>query len=170
MIEIREEFPTDIDAVDAVVEAAFGSREEPNLVRALRDEGCVVLNLVAEAHGRVVGHICFSELPIDTGRRILRGAALAPVAIHPEWQRRGLGSALIQRGLLMVKDRGISVVAVLGDVDYYSRFGFSSELGTRLESPFPIPEFQAIALTAGIFDDSGGIVGKVRYAQAFGLE
>lgn len=170
MIEIREEFPTDIDAVDAVVQAAFGSRVESELVRALRAEGCVVLNLVAEAHGRIVGHICFSELPIDTGKRILRGAALAPVAIHPKWQRRGLGSALIQRGLLMVKDRGIAVVAVLGDVAYYSRFGFSSELGMRLQSPFPIPEFQAIALVPGVFDESGGIAGKVRYAKAFGLE
>lgn len=169
MIEIREEFPTDFDAVDAVVMAAFGRRTEADLVKALRDEDCIVLNLVVETHGRVVGHIAFSELPIDTGRRILRGAALAPVSIHPEWQRRGLGSALIQRGLLMCKDRGVSVVAVLGEVGYYSRFGFSSSLGRRLESPFPIPEFQALALASGVFDDGDQVVGKVRYAKAFGL-
>jgi putative acetyltransferase len=169
LIEIREEFPTDHDAVDAVVEAAFGRREEADLVKALRAEECIVLNLVAEAHGCIVGHISFTELPIDTGKRILRGAALAPVSIHPDWQRRGLGSALIQRGLLMLKDRGVSVVAVLGEVGYYSRFGFSSELGARLDSPFPVPEFQALALTHGIFDESSGKAGKVRYAKAFGL-
>ncbi len=72
MIEIREEFPPDFDAVDAVVMAAFGRRTEADLVRALRDEDCIVLNLVVETHGRVVGHVSFSELPIDTGKRILR--------------------------------------------------------------------------------------------------
>lgn len=169
MIEIREEFPTDYAAVDAVVEAAFGQRAEADLVKALREEDCIVLNLVLETHGRIVGHVSFSELPIDTGKRILHGAALAPVSVHPEWQRRGLGSALIQRGLLMLKDRGISIIAVVGDVGYYSRFGFSSELGARLDSPFPIAEFQALALSAGIFDEGAGVVGKVRYAKAFGL-
>lgn len=169
MIEIREELPPDHDAVDAVVVSAFGQREEADLVKALRRDGSVVLELVAEAHRRVVGHILFTELPVDTGKRILRGAALAPLAVHPDYQRRGLGSALVQRGLIMCKDRGVSLVAVVGEVSYYSRFGFCSKLGQRLESPFVIPEFQALALTGGIFDESDGRIGKVRYARAFGL-
>jgi putative acetyltransferase len=167
LIELREELPPDCAAVRRVVEAAFGQPDEANLVDALRSEGVVTLSLVCEAHGEIVGHILFSELPIDTGERFVRAAALAPVSVHPQWQRRGLGSALIHRGLLMCRDRGIAAVVVVGDPAYYGRFGFSSETATRLDSPFTGPALQALELTVGVLD---GVNGKVRYARAFGVE
>jgi putative acetyltransferase len=126
MVKIRPERPDDIAAIQAVNRQAFGQADEAVLVDALRDGGFAVASLVAEDAGRIVGHILFSRLPVAAGGRIVEGAALAPMAVMPDRQREGIGSALVRAGLVACRAAGIAAVVVLGHPDYYPRFGFSA--------------------------------------------
>jgi putative acetyltransferase len=152
--------------VHAINAAAFGRPDEADLVDRLRADGAVLASLVAEAENRLVGHILFSRMSIETDTRSVPAAALAPVAVLPEYQRHGIGGRLISRGLEFLRDRGERIVIVLGHPEYYSRFGFSCEHARLLESPFPPEAFMALELSPGALD---GIRGKVRYPDAFGL-
>jgi putative acetyltransferase len=98
-LRLREEGPADYDAVREVNRLAFGGEDEARLVDRLREDGEVIASLVAVEQEQVLGHILFSELPIETGRGVRRGAALAPMAVTPGRQRGGIGSALVRRGL-----------------------------------------------------------------------
>lgn len=142
---------------------AFGGALEGGLVDALRAGGHIVTSLVAVEHGTVVGHALFSTLPIERADGPLAGAALAPVAVRPERQREGIGSALIRRGIAICRERGCAAVVVLGHPDYYPRFGFSAALGERLTSPYAGPAFMALELVGGAL----GRGGVVRYAPPF---
>lgn len=127
-VVIRPEAPGDEEAVDAVVRDAFmhqfGSDSEAGLVRTLRARGELVadLTLVAELDGRVIGFIAFSEVTLDGERA--RGLGLAPVAVAPEHQGRGIGGALIRSGLERGTGTGWRFVVLLGHDHYYPRFGF----------------------------------------------
>jgi len=135
-------------------------------VNSLRAEGAVLLSLVAELDNRVVGHILFSRMCIETLDASIHAAALAPLAVRPEHQRQGIGGQLIRYGLNLLCERGECIVIVLGHPDYYARFGFSCEKARFLESPFPPEAFMAQELVPGAL---AGIRGKVRYPAAFGL-
>lgn len=163
-MDIREETILDLDGIREVNRLAFGQETEGRLVDLLRAEGAVVASLVAVEGGVIVGHILFSELPIETERGTLAGVALAPMAVRPEWQRRGIGSALVQRGLEVCRERGRSVAVVLGHPDYYPRFGFTAALADRLAAPYSGDAFMAVELIPGVLD---GLRGTVRYAEAF---
>lgn len=163
---IREETPEDRPAIREVNEMAFGTPEEAALVDRLRADGLVLVSLVACDGGAVVGHILFSELPIETAGRRVRGAALAPMAVRPDRQRQGLGSALVRRGLEACRALGVEAVVVLGHPAYYPRFGFSAETARHLEAPVSGPAFMALELTPGVL---GGGAGRVGYPPAFGL-
>jgi putative acetyltransferase len=166
MIGIRPESIEDYAAVHDILVRAFGQEEEALLVGALREEGCVITALVAESHGRVIGHIAFSTLPLEHPSGDVIAAAMAPVAVHPDWQRKGIGSALIQRGLSICVDKNVPAVIVLGDPLFYPRFGFSAELGATLKHPFPRgPHFMALELTQGVLASAPGA--RVRYPRAF---
>ncbi len=166
MITIREEAQEDRPAIREINELAFGTPEEVELVDRLRSDGLVLASLVACDGGEVVGHILFSELPIETAGRRIRGAALAPMAVRPDRQRQGLGSALVRRGLEACRALGVEAVVVLGHPAYYPRFGFSAETARHLEAPFSGPAFMALELTPGVLD---GVSGRVRYPPPFGL-
>jgi putative acetyltransferase len=153
-------------AIHSLNAAAFGRLDEADLVDSLRGECAVLLSLVAEVDRRIVGHILFSRMSIETNEGSVSAAALAPVAVLPDHQRRGIGERLIRRGLDLLRGRGERIVIVLGHPNYYPRFGFSSEKARSLESPFPPQAFMAMELSPGALD---GIRGKVRYAAAFGL-
>ena len=165
-MEIREEQPGDEPAIREVNRRAFGGDEEAVLVDALRAGGHVIASLVAVEAGAVVGHILFSPLPIEAADRTIPAAALAPMAVLPEHQRRGIGSALIRRGLELCREHGCSAVVVVGHPDYYPRFGFSAELAAHLHAPFSGPAFMALEFTPGTLAGSNG---TVRYAPPFGL-
>ncbi len=94
------------------------------------------MSLIAEQRGQVIGHILFSDVPIITGARAVPAPALAPMAVLPELQRQGIGSALAQKGLEACRQRGHRIVVVLGHAHFYPRFGFSPKLAAHLESPF----------------------------------
>ena len=95
MMRFGEEVPGDYEQITALLDLAFGGTDESRLVAGLRAEGAVILALVADLNGRIVGHILFSELPIETDGGTLRAAALAPLAVVPERQRQGIGTALL---------------------------------------------------------------------------
>jgi len=152
--------------IRAINEAAFGRSDEADLVDSLRGECAILLSLVAEVDRRIVGHIVFSRMSIETSRGPVPAVALAPVAVLPDHQRRGIGEQLIRRGLDLLRGRGERIVIVLGHPNYYPRFGFSSEKARPLESPFSPPAFMATELSPGALE---GIRGKVRYPAAFGL-
>lgn len=123
-------------------------------------------SLVAELEQRLVGHILFSRMWIDGDGGPVRAAALAPVAVLPGHQGRGIGQRLIRSGLNRLREQREQIVLVLGHPDYYSRFGFSNEKARLLDSPFPSEAFMALELVSHALT---GISGKVRYPAAFGV-
>ena len=164
---IRQEEPRDRKRVGEVNEAAFGRSDEADLVKRLREEGAVLLSLVAELEGRVIGHILFSRMTVETEQSSVKAVSLAPLAVVPDVQRKGVGSDLVRRGLVELRKLDEAVVIVLGHPEYYSRFGFSVEGARNLVSPFPANAFMALELRSGALT---GVSGRVKYATAFGLE
>jgi putative acetyltransferase len=155
--------------VRSINETAFDRPDEADLVDSLHGEGVVLLSLVAElenAERRIVGHLLFSRMSIETSNGRVPAAALAPIAVLPDLQRRGIGERLIRYGLDLLREQGERIVIVLGHPDYYGRFGFSTGKARSLESPFPPEAFMAMELISGALE---GVRGKVRYPAAFGL-
>jgi len=170
----RLESPEDECAIRFINETAFGRPDEADLVAKLRAEDVVLASLVAEEERdeereakRMVAHILFSRMSIESSSGRVAAVALAPIAVLPERQRRGIGGKLIRYGLDLLRGRGERIVIVLGDPDYYPRFGFSRDKARFLESPFPPEAFMALELQTGALD---GVRGKVRYPAAFGLD
>jgi putative acetyltransferase len=159
---IRLEKPGDEAAIGDVVAAAFGQRQEADLVSKLRDSGDMVLSLVAEDAGRVIGHVAFSRVWIERDGARTPGISLAPVAVLPERQRNGTARALIGAGHLRLKTLGEKIVFVLGDPDYYKRFGFSHELAKAFACVYQGEYLQALRLSP-----DAPTTGEVIYAAAF---
>jgi putative acetyltransferase len=129
---IREETPADVDEISAVTEAAFrtldiSNHTEQSVIAALRAAGALSVSLVAEEQGRVVGHVAFSPVTISDGTPGWYG--LGPVSVLPEYQRRGIGSALIREGLSRLRDLGAKGCCLVGHPEYYRRFGFENPSG-----------------------------------------
>jgi putative acetyltransferase len=139
---IRAETPEDRFALRHVVVEAFGGAQEADLIEDLRRDGALAISLVAEVEGRICGHIAMSRL--ESPRR---GVALAPVAVSRSRQRRGIGSALICKAIDAIKADGAEIIFVLGDADYYRRFGFTPETAASFYSPHAGPHFMALRLS-----------------------
>ena len=152
-------------AIRSVHEAAFGGAYEANLVDQLRGEYSLV-SLVAESGQRIVGHILFSRMWINAASKTVSAVALAPVAVLPDYQNKGIGQRLITDGLHRLKTQGERIVLVVGQAGYYPRFGFSCERAVFLASPFPREAFMALELVEGALE---GVQGPVVYPAAFGL-
>jgi putative acetyltransferase len=128
--------------------------------------GYLRVSLVAEQAGQVVGHILFSDLPIITNAGTVPALALAPMAVLPAFQKQGVGSALVRKGLEECRHKGHKIAVVVGHPHFYPRFGFSSKLAAHLVSPFSGREsFMALELVAGSLD---GVKGRVQYPPPFG--
>jgi putative acetyltransferase len=165
-VVIRVEQPGDIPHIRDIVAHAFGQRAEADLVDQLRADGDALVSLVAVGEsGELVGHVLFSRLPIEGARdRVTEAAALAPLAVRPEHQRRGVGSALTRAGIKACTARGLAAIVVVGDPNFYRRFGFSATVARGLRSPYPGDAFMALELKPGALRAKG----TVRYAAAFG--
>ena len=139
-IVIRNETDADIGAITEVTMAAFESLQisqhtEQFIIEALRAAKALAVSLVAEWDGRIIGHIAFSPVTISDGTRDWYG--LGPVSVSPEYQRKGVGKALIREGLSRLKDLKAQGCCVVGHPEYYRKFGFRNIPGLVLEGVPP---------------------------------
>ncbi len=128
-ITIRNETIADASVITEVTIAAFKTMDISNhteqfIIEALRSAKALTLSLVAEVDGRVVGHIAFSPVSISDGTQNWYG--LGPVSVLPEYQRRGIGKALIQEGLSRLKDLNAQGCCLVGHPEYYRKLGFEN--------------------------------------------
>jgi len=138
-IIIRNEEPKDRDQVRAILLATFPTEAESKLVDALRTNGKATISLVAINDAEVLGHILFS--PVTTSPPgSAKGIGLAPVAVRPDVQSRGIGSQLIQQGLRLCNQLGFDYCIVLGSPDYYQRFGFKKASSFGIQNEYGLDE------------------------------
>lgn len=158
-MHIRTEQPTDIKKIRAINKKAFGTEAEARLVDALRDSKVEIISLVAEKEGQIIGHILFSPVSLneETDIKIM---GLAPMAVLPDQQNKGVGSQLVQEGLEVCKKAGYEAIAVLGHSEYYPRFGFSpsTEFGITPEFDVPSGVFMIKELKRGALAGREGII------------
>jgi putative acetyltransferase len=160
-MRIRPEEPHDWPEIHALIEAAFGQKAEADLVQRLRADGDLILSLTAE-DGKPVGHVAFSRLALPDAPS-MRACALAPLAVLPQRQRQGIGSALVREGVKRLMQEDMDLVLVLGEPSYYGRFGFTADLAKRLRTPYDGPYLQALALS----ERGKAAHGPAVYARAF---
>ena len=162
---VRPETDGDLVAVRRVNERAFLSATEADLVDALRQQASPFISLVAIERAEVVGHISFSPVTLE-GVDSFEGMGLAPMAVLPDFQKRGVGSQLVHAGLNACRALGRFVVVVVGHPDYYPRFGFAPASRWRLTCEYPVPDevFMALELEPGALQGRSGLV---RYHAAF---
>ncbi|MCF7982927.1 MAG: N-acetyltransferase [Thiohalocapsa sp.] len=169
-LQIRESKPTDAEAVLQVEREAFGRDDEASLVSALlSDPGArPYVSLLAIEAGQPVGHALFTNARLLGAQRPVHCSLLAPLAVSPNVQRRGIGSRLIAAGLGKLREFGVELVFVFGSSDYYRRAGFMPARGFGLQAPFPIPEAHADSWMALALDDRplGSVTGTVRCAAS----
>lgn len=168
MIIIRTETIEDYTNIFEVNQLAFEQENEAKLVENIR---CLpnfnsALSLVAVEGDRLVGHILFSEIAIASSQGDMTALALAPLAVLPEVQNKGIGSQLVREGLKQCQILGYKIVIVLGHPNFYGRFGFVPAINKGLRSPFSVPDeaFMVLELVPGALS---GISGTVKYSSPF---
>jgi putative acetyltransferase len=162
-VRIRDETFADLPAIEALTASAFLNaphtrHTEQHIVNALRRAGKLTISLVAEANDTLIGHVAVSPVSISDGA--LRWFGLGPISVLPQYQRHGVGSQLMREALRILRQRGASGCVVLGEPEYYGRFGFEADPNLVL-SGVPPEYFQAIAF------DSSTPRGTVTYHSAF---
>ncbi len=164
---IRDESPDDRGPIHALHREAFAREAEADLVDRLRDGGFVRLSLVAERDGVLIGHLLLSELTLRASSHDVDALALAALAVRPDYQRQGIGGALVREALRLASNRPEAAVIVLGEPGYYGRFGFKTETAAILRCPFPDAEwaFQALELRPGALAEAAGA--EVLYPPPF---
>ena len=166
-LQLRHETPDDIAAIEAVTIAAFAdaphtSHTEQFIVRALRAANELTLSIVAEEHGRVVGHVALSPVTIThEHRRKTEGwYGLGPISVLPPRQGQGIGSRLMEQALSELRAMQAAGCVLLGDPTYYTRFGFQAHAGLQLPG-VPPGYFMALALHGTVPE------GIAHYSDAF---
>ncbi|MBN8950441.1 MULTISPECIES: N-acetyltransferase [unclassified Rhizobium] len=162
-MEIRLEEPKDAEAIRRITKAAFASIEhssqtEAEIIDALRSAGALTISLVATEEADVIGHIAFSPVMIEGEH--LGWYGLGPVSVAPDHQKKGIGALLIREGLSRLAKAGAKGCVVLGEPDYYKRFGFENDPGLVLEG-VPAEYFMRLVL------DGSAPSGRVDYHQGF---
>jgi putative acetyltransferase len=169
MITIRPETRLDLPAIRKINELAFGQVAEANLVDSLREYCRDLLSLLAIDDNEPVGHILFSPATIESEADTIRGMALAPMAVLPGRQRKGIGSALVREGLETLQHSSCPYIIVLGHPEFYPRFGFepASRHGVKCQWE-GVPD-EAFMLAILDQDLMSGITGTARYRPEFDL-
>jgi putative acetyltransferase len=149
---IRNETTSDIAAISEVTIAAFqnhpiSNHTEQFIINALRNANALTISLVAEIAGQVVGHIAFSPVTISDGS--LNWYGLGPVSVLPEFQKQGIGKSLIHEGLSLLKTLGGKGCVLVGDPNYYERFGFRN-IPDLIHEGVPQEVFLALPFTGQI--------------------
>ena len=160
MLTIRQETPKDIDSIRYVNEQAFGQKEEAEIIDKLRKRDVVTLSLVAVQADQIVGHILFSPVSVESEYSSFEAITLAPMAVLPEYQRKGIGSQLVRVGLEECLRLGHEIMVVLGHPDYYPRFGFVPASTYSIKCKYDVPDevFMALELRQGALSGRSGVV------------
>jgi putative acetyltransferase len=166
MFEFRHEHSQDIAGIRKVHESAFETRAEADLVDALRDIKAHIISLVAVRGARIVGHILFSPVTLEAEGRTVTLPGLAPMAVLAQYQRKGIGSKLVEKGLKECRAKSYPAVAVLGHPAYYPRFGFVPSIKYNITSEYDVPHdvFMIKELQPGVL---AGISGIAKYHAVF---
>lgn len=168
-VNIRQENKNDFKAVFRVNKLAFGQDNEANLVELLRPSNAFVpeLSLVATVDDKIIGHILFVKIKIvDTENGQTESLALAPMAVRPEFQHKGIGGQLIKHGLDKARELHYKSVIVLGHEHYYPKFGFVPADKWNIKSPYDVPTNVFMALEL-VTDGLKGVSGLVKYPKEF---
>ena len=166
MLAIRPEMPEDRASIHYVNREAFGRIQEADLVDKLRKRGVLAISLVAVSDTAIVGHIAFSPVEIASEESSFGALTLAPVAVLPAHQNRGIGSKLVTAGLEECRRLGHEIVVLAGHPDYYPRFDFIPAYAKGIECEFEIPDeaWMVAELKQGALT---GRKGKVRFQPEF---
>lgn len=165
-VRVRVAAQSDVPAIRALHIEAFGRDQESQLVAHLGATDGLLLSLVAELDGQLVGHLACSPTQLQTGRTPLRTAGLGPVSVAPDYQRRGIGTRLVADATARLRRDGLAAVFVLGDPSYYGRFGFDAaeRWGITWDDAEPLKAFQALELQPGALSEQKG---RVHYRAEF---
>jgi putative acetyltransferase len=161
-VKLRTATEADRPAIADLNTRAFGQPDEARIVADLEKAGDVLLQIVAEQDGRIVGHILFYPLGV---RGKLGAVGLGPMSVDPSLQRSGVGSKLVRAGLNMLQTSGAPIVFVLGHETYYPRFGFSVDAAEEFETPLKGPHFMAVRMRHG-----PPMSGELIFPEAFGVK
>uniref|UniRef100_A0A3B0M1C9 N-acetyltransferase domain-containing protein n=1 Tax=Arsenophonus endosymbiont of Trialeurodes vaporariorum TaxID=235567 RepID=A0A3B0M1C9_9GAMM len=162
---IRVEIPIDAPGIDQLLRQTFPTDAEADLVQKLRQDGLLVLGMVAtDDKGKIIGYIGFTLVDVN-GDKECQWVGLAPLAVDRAYQRQGIGAKLVCEGLDSLNEFGYKAVVVLGDPDYYRRFGFTQALLHQLTCKWPGMEayFQVYVLDNGNLADYSGLVNFSSY-------
>lgn len=174
-MHIRQERHTDFEPIQLLIKAAFkqdvfSDQQEHQLVANLRASDAYIpeLALVAEVADQVVGHILLSRIVIRDGEQDYPALALAPVSVHPNFQRQGIGQRLIETAHEQARELGHEAIILVGHADYYPRFGYRPTADFDIRLPFPAPpeNCMALELVSGALSK---MQGEVIYSDPFGL-
>ncbi len=160
---IRTERHNDYERINEIHQNAFHGESEATLVNAVRNSNEFIpdLSLVAvTGMEHIVGHILISTVWIQTDKQKLPTLALAPMAVDPSYQNKGIGSSLVKAGIKEAKQLGHSHIVVLGHPTFYPKFGFVPSVTKQIHSPFPVPDevFMILELKERSLKDIKGIV------------
>lgn len=156
---VRPETPADIAAIRIVEEVAFGRRDEARLADDLRAGADAVFSLVAVQDEIIAGHVMFSRMTAP-----FPALALGPIAVLPEYRRKGIASRLIREGIARSEAAGWAGIFVLGDPVFYRRFGFEMDKAIGFTSRYAGPHLMALSLGGNELPADAGVI---EYAQAF---
>ena len=166
-IAIRPAGAGDVAAIDALLRTSFPAPDEADLVRRLCVDGDMVLMLVAvdEEDGTLAGAIAFSRMQVAVQDKPVAAVALAPLAVAPAWRRHGVAEALVHAGVEALEAARVVLCFVLGEPDYYRRFGFHPDYARNFASPYAGDFFMALPLQGGLMPC--GVRGAADHAAAF---
>jgi len=163
-IEIRESTPDDWKSIEVLYPDAFPDEDLLPVVRDLFQEVPSILSLAAVTGSSLVGHVIFTQCRVEGSRD--NAALLAPLAVASAWQKKGIGTALIQAGFERLGNSGVTRIYVLGDPNYYGRFGFRTE--THVTPPYPMPaEWRDAWQSIDLAGDGQPAQGKLCLPQAW---
>jgi len=167
-IKIRSEMKDDYNIITQINDLAFGGKDESQLIINLRKTNDFIpdLSLVAVVNDRILGHILFYPITIESINNTFPTISLAPMSVHPDYQRKGIGNKLVNDGLQKCKDMHFDSVIVLGHPNYYPKFGFIPASQWNLYSDFEAPDEAFMVLELKV-KSLAGKSGKVVYPKEY---
>ena len=157
---IRETQESDLEEVFNLIHSSFGNKAESNLIKQLISDGDVLINLVVESSDTIIGNVVVSQITMEPDIGLFCGG-VAPLSVLPDQQSSGVGSRLMEEAINESRKLGIDALFLLGDPNYYKRFGFTV---SKLKNDYSLEHFQELELTEGYLVN---IKSKVTYENAF---